>query len=145
MKPDIQELIDAARPLVRRLVLGRPDFDAATVAAAIRSSTGKIYTGVCIHLSCGLGFCAEHAAAAEMIKAGETQIQMIVAVADDCILSPCGRCREFIMQIDPRNAESIVILDGGRTVRLGDLLPYHWLTQSNSEPSHPANPRNAGG
>jgi cytidine deaminase len=145
MNPDIQELIDAARPLVRRLVLGRPDFDAATVAAAIRSSTGKIYTGVCIHLSCGIGFCAEHAAAAEMIKAGETQIQMIVAVADNCILSPCGRCREFIMQINPRNAESIVILDEGRTVRLGDLLPYHWLIPSNSEQSRPANLASLGG
>ena len=127
MSSDIQELIDSARPLVRRLILGRPDFDAATVAAAIRSSTGKIYTGVCIHLSCGLGFCAEHAAAAEMIKAGETQIQMIVAVADDCILSPCGRCREFLIQIDPRNAASLVILDDNQSVRLGDLLPHHWL------------------
>lgn len=133
MNPNFQELIDAARPLLGSLILGRPDFDAATVAAAIRSSTGKIYTGVCIHLSCGIGFCAEHAAAAEMIKAGETQIETIVAVADDCILSPCGRCREFLMQIDLRNADSIVILDDDQSVRLRDLLPHHWLIPPNSE------------
>ena len=127
MNPSHVALIAAARPLVRPITLGRPDHDAATVASAIRSTTGQIYTGVCIHLSCGLGFCAEHAAAAEMIKAGETQIESIVAVADDRILSPCGRCREFLAQIDPRNANALVILDESRAVRLVDLLPHHWL------------------
>ena len=126
--PDHQELIDAARPLLHNMILGRPDWDAASVAAAIRSKSGKIYTGVCIHLSCGLGFCAEHAAGAEMIKGGETQIDTIVAVADDCLLTPCGRCREFLLQIDPRNADATVILDGDRLVKLRDLMPEHWLT-----------------
>ena len=132
MNPRHQELIDAARPYVRNLTLGRPDHDAATVASAIRSSTGAIYTGVCIHLSCGLGFCAEHAAAAEMIKAGETRIESIVAVADDCILSPCGRCREFLAQIDPRNADAWVILSDDHAVKLVDLLPHHWLSPGTS-------------
>ena len=130
---NFQDLIDAARPLVRPLTLGRPDFDAATVAAAILSSTGRIYTGVCIHLSCGIGFCAEHAAAAEMIKAGETQIQMVVAVTEDCILAPCGRCREFLIQIDPRNADSTVILDDDHSVNLRDLLPHHWLIPNSEQ------------
>ena len=133
MNSNFQKLIGAARPLLRNLTLGRPDFDAATVAAAIQSSTGKIYTGVCIHLSCGIGFCAEHAAAAEMIKAGETEIEMIVAVADDCILSPCGRCREFLIQIDPRNADSVVILGDDQSVRLRELLPHHWLIPPDCE------------
>ncbi|WP_035612782.1 cytidine deaminase [Haloferula sp. BvORR071] len=123
-RPDSErELIAAAWPLVRPLTLGRADHDAATVAAAIRTATGNIYTGVCIHVSCGMGFCAEHAAAAKMIKAQETQIEMIVAVAGDCILAPCGRCREFLMQIDPRNAEAVVLLEGGRRASLRELLP----------------------
>jgi len=129
MNPEHQQLIDAARPLVRNMILGRPDWDAATVAAAIRTPSGNIYTGVCIHLSCGLGFCAEHAAAAEMIKAGETQIETIVAVAEDCELTPCGRCREFLLQVDPRNANATVILNGGRLVKLRDLMPEHWLVK----------------
>ena len=127
MNPEHQQLIDAARPLVRNMVLGRPDWDAASVAAAIRTPTGNIYTGICIHLSCGLGFCAEHAAAAEMIKAGETQIEAIVAVAEDCLLTPCGRCREFLLQVDPRNANATVILNAGRLVKLRELMPEHWL------------------
>ena len=62
-----------------------------------------------------------------MIKGGETQIESIVAVADDRILAPCGRCREFLAQIDPRNANALVLLDESRAVRLVDLLPHHWL------------------
>jgi cytidine deaminase len=138
MKPEVQELINAARPLLRNIVLGRPDFSAATVASAIRSTSGRIYTGVCIHLSCGIGFCAEHAAAAEMIKAGETQIDTIVAVADEGILSPCGRCRELLIQIDPRNADALIVLSEDASIRLLELLPHHWLMEPNSE----SGPRN---
>lgn len=127
MGPTDHELIERARPLVTNLTLGREDYSTATVAAAIRSTRGNVYTGVCIHLSCGIGFCAEHAAAAEMIKAGETRIDTIVAVADDCLLTPCGRCREFLIQIDPGNADATVILAGLRKVKLRDLLPEHWM------------------
>jgi cytidine deaminase len=123
MLPTDLELLATARALVRPMTLGRPDWDAATVAAAIRTPGGHIYTGVCIHVACGMGFCAEHAAAAEMIKAGETRIEMVVATAEDRILAPCGRCREFLMQIDPRNADAIVLLEGGRKLRLAELLP----------------------
>lgn len=85
---DVQSLIDLARPLLGELVLGRPDWTAGTVACAIRSSSGRIFAGVCIHLSCGIGFCAEHAAVAEMIKGRETQIDAIVAVCDGGVLAP---------------------------------------------------------
>ena len=127
MDKQVQELIDIARPLLGEIMLGREDMTAATVAAAIRTSTGRIYTGVCIDVSCGIGFCAEHAAVAEMIKGRETEIEMIVAIADDCVVSPCGRCRELLVQVNPRNRDANVVLDGGRVVRLRELLPEHWL------------------
>jgi|GEM_PF-1077581 len=51
---------------------------AGQVAAAILSESGKVYTGVCIITPCSMGFCAEHAAIASMITAGETRmIKMI--------------------------------------------------------------------
>ena len=118
-----QDLLTIARSLVRPITLGRPDWDAATVAAAIRTPLGNVYTGICIHVACGMGFCAEHAAAAEMIKAGETQIETVVAVAEDRVLAPCGRCREFLTQIDPRNRQARVLLESGRITSLGELLP----------------------
>lgn len=47
-----------------------------------------------------MGFCAEHAAIAAMITAGENRIVKLVAVSSsDGIIPPCGRCREFINQI----------------------------------------------
>ncbi len=79
-----------------------------------------------------MGFCAEHNAIGAMVTAGEYKIKKIVAVWKDdknncCILSPCGRCREFMRQIDNDNLETEVILEKDRTVKLKDLLPdYDW-------------------
>ena len=128
MRPDyMQSLIDAARPLLGVVPLSRPDMLAANVACAIRSASGRIYTGVCVHLCCGIGFCAEHAAVAEMIKGRETQVAAIVAVCDDGVLPPCGRCRELLAQVDSRNFAADVGMPGGRVAQLRDLLPDHWL------------------
>lgn len=126
---EAQELVDLAIPLLGKIRLSRPDMCAATVAAALRTSTGNTYTGVCVHVSCGLGFCAEHAAIAEMIKGRETRIEIIVAVGEDhAIMSPCGRCREFMVQVDSHNLDARIVLDRDRIVRLRELLPDHWLS-----------------
>ncbi len=49
------------------------------------------------------------------------------AIGKRGLLPPCGRCRELLLQIDPRNAECVVLLRGERTMTLGELLPEHWL------------------
>jgi cytidine deaminase len=53
---------------------------AGTVSAALLSSSGKIYTGICIDVGCGIGFCAEHSAIAQMIKERETRIEKVVTI-----------------------------------------------------------------
>lgn len=126
MKKDITQMIEAARAVCGDFQLA-DEFSAGGVGAAIRTVSGNLYTGICIDLACGLGFCAEVAAIAEMLKARETHISQIVAVSDSRILPPCGRCRETMAQIDPRNMEAEVILDVDRSVRLRQLLPEHWL------------------
>jgi cytidine deaminase len=128
LEPDIEKLIDAARAVQGACALKEPDFSAASVGAALRTTSGAIYTGVCIDLACGIGFCAEHAAIAEMLKHREVEIDAIVAVNNSWILPPCGRCRELIAQISPRNADTQVILPGERVVTLRELLPEHWLS-----------------
>jgi cytidine deaminase len=127
MDERIRNLVEVARPLIGELQLGRPDMTAATVAAAILSGSGRTYTGVCLHVTCGIGFCAEHAAVAEMLKARETEILAIVAVCDDGVLPPCGRCRELLVQVNPRNFAALVGLPNERVARLQELLPEHWL------------------
>ena len=120
------ELIEAARAVVGDLQL-REDFSAGGVGAAIRTAQSNVYTGICIDLGSGLGFCAEVAAMAQMLTHRETQIDKVVAVTSDGILSPCGRCRETMAQIDERNLDCKVIIGQGREVHLRDLLPNHWL------------------
>ncbi len=108
--------------------LSRSDMDAATVGCVLLASSGQQYEGVCIHLSCGLGFCSEASANANMVKDGETRIIAIVAAAEgDLVLSPRGRCREMMVQVDIRNFDTLTALSAERSVPLRDLLPDHWL------------------
>ena len=127
MNAEDAQLVEAARSVLGHLGL-RDDFSAGDVGAAIRTAGGNVYTGVCIDLACGLGFCAEVAAVAEMLKHKETHIVAVAAVSvDGSPISPCGRCRETIAQVDARNLDCRVILGDGPETRLRDLLPEHWL------------------
>ncbi len=100
------------------------------VAAALVSTGGNRYLGVCIDTGSGTGFCAEHAAVAAMVTAGEYRVARIVAVWRDelgrlCVVPPCGRCREFIRQIDAFNLDTEVVIGPERSVLLRELLPHH--------------------
>ncbi len=123
-----QELISRAEAVLHpRTVRGRLLGD---VACALVTDAGNVYAGVCIDTGSGTGFCAEHSAVAAMVTAGELNIAKIVAVWKDergatVVLPPCGRCREFVRQIDEGNLETEVILGTEHVARLKDLLPYH--------------------
>lgn len=123
------KLIETAKAVCGAFKL-REDFSAGSVGAAVLTAKGNIYTGICIDLACGLGFCAEVAAVAEMLKARETHTLAVVAVSDGGVLvAPCGRCRETIAQVDRQNLDCAVILGDDREVPLRALLPEHWLTE----------------
>lgn len=99
---------------------------AGDVACALLSAGGNLYLGVCIDVGSGIGFCAEHSAIAAMITAGESAISKIVAIwGENTVLPPCGRCREFMYEIDKSNLTSTdVILGVHNVVKLKDLLPH---------------------
>jgi cytidine deaminase len=137
--PEMGELIAAARRVQGEFSLGA-DFSAGGVAAAVRGRSGRLYTGICLDLACGIGFCAEHAAVAEMLKHRESEIDAVVAVGAGVILAPCGRCRELMVQINPANLDCRVVLDEDRVVVLRTLLPEHWLVRSRAEPAAAPNP-----
>jgi cytidine deaminase len=103
------------------------DAEAGRVGAALLTASGKIYTGVCIDTACSMGFCAEHAAAAAMVTAGENRVIKMMAVDwDGQIIPPCGRCREFISQLHQDNFQAEVMVSKGTIVTLRTLLPYDW-------------------
>src|SRR5690242_5287144 len=100
------------------------------VGCALVTDGGRQYVGVCIDTGSGTGFCAEHAAIAAMVTAGEYRIARIVAVWRDhegrlYVLPPCGRCREFIRQIDDHNLRTDVVLGRDHSRPLAELLPAH--------------------
>jgi cytidine deaminase len=131
--PEIGELIVAARRVQGMFSLGA-DFWAGGVGAAVRSRSGRVYTGLCVDLACGLGFCAEQAAVADMLKHRESEIAAVVAVGSGGIMAPCGRCRELIAQINPANLDCQVVLAETRVVALRTLLPEHWLDTRTDRP-----------
>jgi len=123
---DTTSLIAEARKHVGAFTLARPNLLAASVSCALVTEAGNVYTGVCLELSCGIGFCAEHSAVAAMLQRRETVIKKIVAVSEHSehyVLAPCGRCRELMYQVSPWNLECEVILPGG-SARLRELLPH---------------------
>ena len=113
-----------------------PFIDAGGVAAAILTKQGNIYVGVCIDTASTLGMCAERNAIANMITNGESQIDKVVAVMPDGrVGSPCGACREYMMQLDKDSGEIEILLDldTKKIVKLKDLLPNWWGTDRFTE------------
>lgn len=100
-----------------------------SVGAAIETVNGNIYTGISIDTACSMGFCAEHAAVAEMLKHGEYRIKAFVAAdSEGNAVPPCGRCRELISQLSKENLEAVVEVENNTFVLLKDILPYDWKT-----------------
>lgn len=125
----MNDLVSAARRVLGEFALGEGR-SAGSVAAALRTEAGHIYTGISLNLACGIGFCAEHSAVAEMLKHRETRIAEIVAVGEEGIRPPCGRCRELMLQVSPANAHTRVAVAADKAVPLRELLPQHWLDEA---------------
>lgn len=121
-----EELIKKASSLVKPKKM-RHGFTTADCGAALVTQSGNIYCGVSIDTPSSLGFCAEASAIANMITNGEYTIKKIVAACEDgTVLPPCGRCREFMYQVDSLNIETEVIISNTKSVQLKELLPYPW-------------------
>lgn len=123
-----KKLYDAAVKVQNGRVIS-PFIEAGGVAAAILTKSGNVYVGVCIDTASTLGMCAERNAIANMITNGESKIDKVVAVMPDGkVGSPCGACREYMMQLDRDSGEIEILLDleTERTVKLKDLIPDWW-------------------
>lgn len=126
------ELYEAAKAVLNPRKLSA-FAESGGVGAALLSESGNVYVGVCIDMACGVGFCAEHAAAAAMVTAGENRVHKMVAVNwDGKVLPPCGRCREFISQLHEENLGTEVMVTENTIVTLQKLLPFDWRESANS-------------
>ena len=105
------------------------------VACALESENGEIFTGFCIESCSGvLNLCAERAAALSMYaNSGQTVVRRLIAFRDRPPHGggsgmPCGACREFFMQLNPRNKDMEILADyeARETVTLEQLIPNWW-------------------
>lgn len=96
------------------------------VACALLTDKGNVYTGISINAKCGIGFCAEHSAIADMLKAGESRIIKLVSSSQNKPVVPCGRCLEFIRQINDDNIKTEVLVNDGNIKKIDELLPIRW-------------------
>ena len=104
------------------------------VSAAIRSKSGRIYTGVCVDTCSTLGICAERNAIFNMLTNGEQEIDRVLCILPDGSSgAPCGACRELMVQLMPgryRDIEIMLDSPSGRTMTLGELTPEWWIHES---------------
>ena len=99
------------------------------VAAALRTTDKKIFTG--IHIEANVGFadvCGEVAAICTAVSHGHRDFEAIVALWGDGkgtykLLSPCGRCRELISDFNKETWVIVVSLNHPYKVKVSDLLP----------------------
>jgi len=131
------DLIAAATEVVGAFACSG-DAEAGSVASALITVSGHVFTGICVDTRCSLGHCAESSAISEMLKARETQIAGIVAVnSRGEIYPPCGRCRELIRQIASENWHTGVVVSREKIVPLADLMPFCQPSASISQVTAP--------
>ena len=97
-----------------------------TVAAAVRGRDGRIWTG--LHLGATVGrmsVCAAPIAVGRALLEGDGTVATIVAVRhpkpeetdrEMAVVSPCGACREMIVDHCPDAA--VILRDGGVLVKV---------------------------
>ncbi|MBK7106781.1 MAG: cytidine deaminase [Ignavibacteriae bacterium] len=104
------------------------------VGAALLSENGEIYTGVNVeNSSYGLTNCAERTAVFKAVSEGETKFRTIVITSDaEDFISPCGACRQVMMEICGKNLE-VVMTNSDNEIRiltLEELLPNSFNKES---------------
>lgn len=96
-----------------------------TVGAAVRCVNGNVYTGVNMYSLHGA--CAEVIAIGTAISCGEREFECVVAVGgnqSDLVYSPCGNCRQFLLDYAPNCRVIVTTKDGRKKVKITELLPY---------------------
>ena len=97
------------------------------VGAAIRSKSGKTYSGVNVeNIAYPEGTCAEAGAIAAMVASGETEITEAYVVADSpSPVPPCGGCRQKLSEFAGPNALITLATTDGQenTYKMSELLP----------------------
>lgn len=123
MSEELKPLIEAAQEARTHSVA---PFSGFQVGAAVRTGSGKVYTGCNVEsASYGLTVCAERVAIWKALSEGERQFTELAVVADtETLTPPCGTCRQIIWEF-ARGAKIVFAnLEGQSEIfHMADLLP----------------------
>lgn len=123
---DISALVEAARQAREKAYAPYSRFQ---VGAALLGHSGRIYPGCNVeNASYGLCFCAERTAVVSAVAAGERDYHAIAVIADTAgAVSPCGSCRQFLVEFNPGMAVILTNLKGDQVrTTAAELLPGHF-------------------
>ncbi|MGW2813583.1 cytidine deaminase [Streptomyces sp. NPDC001415] len=140
-RPVDHELIEAAAHVARTRCRG----DNHTMAAAARARDGRIITAVNAYHFTG-GPCAELVLIGAAAAQGAYELDTIVAVGDRDrgVVSPCGRCRQVLLDYFPALNVIVGAGDRLRTVAVTDLLPESYVWADHQLDAEPTTPLSAG-
>ncbi len=99
-------------------------YSGVKVGAALLCADGKIFTGVNVeNASFGATICAERSAAVAAVTAGEREFCAIAVSGTMALETPCGICRQFLMEFSP--AMDVIWRQDGELVvkKLNEILP----------------------
>lgn len=115
-------LVDLANETRRRAYA---PYSGYRVGAALRTRSGRIYTGVNVESAAyPTTMCAERVAVYKAVSEGEREFEVIAVVTDNGG-SPCGGCRQVLAEF---GLDTLVIVADGRgrvlwQATVNDLLP----------------------
>jgi len=119
-------LLDAARRVRANAYAPYSGFH---VGAALIDETGAVYVGCNVeNAAYPEGFCAEAGAIGAMVAGGGKRIVAIAAVGgtDEIVpCTPCGGCRQRILEFADKNTQIILVGDKGAIdcLTIDELLP----------------------
>jgi cytidine deaminase len=122
IKEDYKQLIVLANE-ARRLAYA--PYSNYPVGAALRTKTGRVYTGINIeNAAYPTGICAERVAVFKAVSEGERDLEVIAVVTDNGG-SPCGACRQVLSEF---GMDTLVLIADGKgqllhVFSIGELLP----------------------
>ncbi len=126
-----EQLIDLARAAAAKAYAPYSKFN---VGCAIESVDGKVVTGANMENACyRLGLCAEQSAltaAQHQFGLGNVARIAVVGGSGDVICTPCGGCRQAILEAAQISGRDVEILcgsgDGSGFERhtIGELIPF---------------------
>lgn len=96
------------------------------VGAALLAASGRVYGGVNVeNASYPVGICAERAAVAAAVTAGEREFEALAVIADSpAPCAPCGMCRQMLMEFPLKRIILANTAGAMRVLTPAELLPH---------------------